>query len=193
MSNSNIKVTSSSVGGKFTGGDDNSDNSVQISNTLERSAYLQDLYNKFQEEKNTNPELKELSEELDYFNSQIANETIVGLENKLIAGNREKIILYAKNVKEKFHKKLMKTSQFSNVAQDINVYILSKVRRSFMMEIYTLICNNESEEKINLLITERIINPVKVELGLNLFKYDEDDIMGMIFFLTGNCHIKWTV
>jgi hypothetical protein len=190
MSDNDISITNSSVGGKFTGRDDKS---VQISNTYERSAYLQDLYNKFQEEKNSNPELKELCEELDYFNSQIANESIVGLDNKLIAGNREKIISYAKNVKEKFHKKLMKTSQFSNVAQDINVYILSKVRRSFMMEIYTLICNNESEEKINLLITERIINPLKVELGLNLFKYDEDDIMGMIFFLTGNCHIKWTI
>ena len=61
-----------------------------------------------------------------------------------------------------------------------------------MMEIYTLICNNETESKIQAVIAERIINPVKTELGLNLFKYDEDDIMGMIFFLTGNCHIKWT-
>lgn len=50
------------------------------------------------------------------------------------------------------------------------------------MEIYTLICNNEPEEKINYLITERIINPVKADLGINLFRYTEDDIMGMIFF-----------
>jgi hypothetical protein len=192
MPDNDISLSNSTVGGKFTGRDDISDNSLHISNTYERSAYLQDLYSKFQEEKNTNPELRELCEELDYFNSQIANETIVGLDNKLIAGNREKILSYAKSVKEKFHKKLMKTSQYSSIAQDINVFILSKVRRSFMMEVYTLICNNESEEKINVLITERIINPVKAELGLNLFKYDEDDIMGMIFFLTGNCHIKWT-
>jgi len=60
-----------------------------------------------------------------------------------------------------------------------------------MREIYSLICQNESEEKINLLITERIIKPVQEDLGINLFRYNEDDIMGMIFFLTGNCHIKW--
>lgn len=59
------------------------------------------------------------------------------------------------------------------------------------MEVYTLICNNAPQENIDKLITERIINPVKQELGINLFKYDEEDIMGMIFFLTGNCHIKW--
>jgi hypothetical protein len=183
-----LSVKNSTVGGKFTGRDDNS---LTFSRTYERSEYLQDLYNKFEEEKKSNPDLKDFCEELDYFNSQIANESIVGLENKLKAGNREKIITYAKIVKEKFHKKLIKTSQYSSVAQDINVYILTKVRRGFMMDIYTLICKNESEEKINLLITERIIEPVKAELGLNLFKYDEDDIMGMIFFLTGNCHLKW--
>ena len=59
-----------------------------------------------------------------------------------------------------------------------------------MREIYTLICQNDSDEKINLLITERIIKPVQEDLGINLFKYNEDDIMGMIFFLTGNCHIN---
>lgn len=189
MLDNDVSLNGTTIGGKFTGRDDYS---LNFSNTLERSEYLHNLYSKFQEEKNTNPELKELCEELDYFNSQIVNETVVGLDNKLIAGNREKILSYAKNVKEKFHKKLMRTSQYSIIAQDINVYILSKVRRSFMMEVYTLICNNDSEEKINALIAERIINPVKAELGLNLFKYDEDDIMGMIFFLTGNCHIKWT-
>jgi hypothetical protein len=189
MADNDVSVSGSTVEGKFTGRDDNS---LTFSNTYDRSAYLQDLYNKFQEEKKNNADLTELCEELDYFNSQIANEEVIGLESKLRAGNRDKIITYAKIVKEKFHKKLIKTSQYSSVAQDINVYILAKVRRGFMMDVYTLICNNESEEKINLLITERIINPVKAELGLNLFKYDEDDIMGMIFFLTGNCHLKWT-
>lgn len=186
MPDNEISLTDTSVGGKFTGRDDNS---VTINSTSERSAYLQSLYDKFQAEKDTNPDLKELCEELDYFNSKLDGD-MVGLDDKLAAGNREKIIFYAKTLKEKFHKKLITTSQYSYVAQDINVYLLAKVKRGFMMEIYTLICNNESEEKINYLITERIINPVKTELGINLFKYDEEDIMGMIFFLTGNCHLK---
>jgi hypothetical protein len=188
MENNEVLLKDSQVGGKFTGRDDNS---LNFSTSYERSSYLQDLYDKFQEELKTNPELKEICEELDYFNSQIENEEVIGLENKLKAGNREKLISYAKSVKEKFHKKLMKTSQYSSFAQDINVYILTKVRRGFMMEVYTLVCNNEPEEKIQLLIAERIIKPVMIELGLNLFKYNEDDVMGMIFFLTGNCHIKW--
>jgi hypothetical protein len=185
-----VSLTDSSVGGKLVGRDDHS---ITISTPQERSIYLDDLYNRFVLEKETNEELKEICEELDYFNSQIDGEQMVGLESKLIAGHKPQAIIdYAKIVKERFHKKLFKTSQYSLVAQDVNVYILSKVRRSFMTEIYTLISKGENDEKINALITERIINPVKADLGVNLFKYTEDDIMGMIFFLTGNCHIKWT-
>ena len=190
MADNEVSVNGSSVGGKFTGRDDNS---LNIKNTYERSSYLHDLYEKFQQEMEADPGLKAICKELDYFNSQIENDEMIGLENKLLAGGKlPMIIQYAKYTKEKFHKKLMLTSQYSVVAQDINVYILSKIHRGFMMEIYTLICNDEPESKIQAVITERIINPVKAELGLNLFKYDEDDIMGMIFFLTGNCHIKWT-
>ncbi|PQJ12628.1 hypothetical protein CJD36_002480 [Flavipsychrobacter stenotrophus] len=182
-----ITVNDTSIGGKFTGRDDRSFNI----NTLNvRSEYLQELYEKFQKEKENNPELVELCDELDYYNSRLDGD-VLGLDEKLTAGNREKIIFYAKSVKEKFHKKLVTTSQYSYIAQDINIWLLAKVKRGFMMEIYTLICNDEPEEKINYIITERIINPVKAELGINLFKYDEEDIMGMIFFLTGNCHLKW--
>lgn len=187
MSENEISVTQSSIGGKFIGRDDNS---LSISNAYERSTYLQDLYEKFQKEKEENPELKEFCEELDYFNSIIDGE-VIGLEEKLRLGGREKLIHYALDLKDKFHRKLFKTSQYSMIAQDINVYLLTKVRRGFMMEIYSMICKNESEEKINMLITERIIKPVQADLGINIFKYNEEDIMGMIFFLTGNCHIKW--
>lgn len=190
MNNNNNKINleDSHIGEKFVGRDDKSVNITYKSSN--RATYLQDLYERYQKEKLENPDFKELCEELDYFNS-IIDEEVIGLEEKLRQGGREKLISYALEVKERFHKKLMKTSQYSEVAQDINVYLLTKVRRGFIMDIYNLICENESEEKVNFLISERIIKPVQEDLGINLFRYNEDDIMGMIFFLTGNCHIKW--
>lgn len=188
--NNNVKIEDSNVGGNLAGRD-YVDNSVSLVNNYHsRSNYLQDLYRRYEEEKSTNPEFKELCEELDYLNSVIDGD-VIGLEKKLKDGGREKLLGYALDVKDRFHRKLMKTSQYSLIAQDINVYLLAKVRSSFMREIYTLICQKDSDEKINLLITERIIKPVQEDLGINLFRYNEDDIMGMIFFLTGNCHIKW--
>lgn len=181
-------VDSTSIGRDYIGRDDNSTNIINKVNS--NSTYLNNLYERFEKEKIENPEFKELCEELDYFNSIIDGD-VIGLEEKLQQGGKEKILFYALDVKDRFHRKLMKTSQYSMIAQNINVYLLSKVRSSFMREIYSLIINNASDEKINLMITERIIKPVQADLGINLFGYNEDDIMGMIFFLTGNCHLKW--
>ncbi|NNU33699.1 hypothetical protein HK413_05235 [Mucilaginibacter sp. S1162] len=188
MADNEVSVSNSKIGDKLVGRDDNS---LNFTNQYSGSAYLEDLYLKFEVEKNANPELKALCDELNFLNTQVQNEKVIGLEAKLIAGNKQPIVDYALELKQKFYMKLMRTSQYSMVAQDINIYILSKIKRTFIMEIFTMICAGESELKINMLIAERIINPVKTDLGINLFKYTEEDIMGMIFYLTGNCHIKW--
>ena len=120
--NSDVKVENSEVGGDFVGRD-----SYKINNNYHsRSTYLQDLYRRYEEEKSSNPEFKELCEELDYLNSIIDNK-VIGLEKKLEDGGRKKLLGYALDVKDRFHRKLMKTSQYSLIAQDINVYLLAKL------------------------------------------------------------------
>jgi hypothetical protein len=183
-----VEVQQAQVRGDFTGRDKTV---FDFSTKQAQTAYLKDLYEKFEKGKQENPEFREICEELNYYITQNGEEKIIGLENKLVAGNRQGLVRYATEVKEKFHKKLMKVSQYSLVAQDINVYILAKVRTAFVMEVYSLILEGKPQDTVNMLIRERIINPVMAELGINVFKYTEDDIMGMIFFLTGNCHIKW--
>lgn len=177
------------VEGDLTGRDKNY---YDFSTKQAQTAYLKELYNKFEKEKQENPEFQGICEELNYYISQNGKEEIIGLENKLVAGNRQSLVRYATEAKERYHKKLMRVSQYSPVAQDINVHILAKVKTAFVMEVYTLILEGQPEGTINLLIRERIIAPVMAELGINIFKYTEEDVMGMIFFLTGNCHIKWT-
>ncbi|MDR0604785.1 MAG: hypothetical protein LBG80_10825 [Bacteroidales bacterium] len=187
MPNNDISIQDSSIGGKVVGRDDYS---LTISTNYEqRSKYLEDLYEKVHKEINENEELRESCEDFDYLNS---DRDVIGLEEKLKNGKRENLIDWAKEAKERFHKKLFKYSQLSLSAQQINAYILSNIKRTFIEEIYVLICNNTPQEQINTLITERIINPVKTELGINLFQYNDADIQGMIYFLTGNCHIKWS-
>lgn len=82
MAGNDIKISETSIGGNFTGRD-----SININNTYERSAYLQDLYEKFLKEKEENQELREFCEELDYFNS-IIDKDIIGLDEKLKKGGR---------------------------------------------------------------------------------------------------------
>ncbi len=188
-----VEQTNNTVGGDQAGRDVNKPNTVvNYHTTYTMSNYLQTLYVNFKKQETDNTLLKSFIEDLDYYNSQIENETIIGLEAKLIAGNKANIVWYAKDVKERYHKKLLKTSQFSEAAQKINVYLLAIVRSYYMLEIYPLVCNGEAETFINLSIQERIIKPLMVELGDNLLSFTHDDIQGMLYFLTGNCHIKWT-
>lgn len=85
-----ISVEDSSIGGKFVG---NNDNSNTFNNFYQSSNYLEELYNKFQEEKLNNPDLAEFCEELDYYNSKIEGD-VLGLEEKLTQGNRERMIFF---------------------------------------------------------------------------------------------------
>lgn len=189
MNDSEVKVSDTEVGADLVGRDKNV---FDFSTKREQTEYLKNLYEKFNKEKDADIGFKEICEELNYYVSQNdEDENIIGLENKLIAGNRKFLLKYAKEAKERFHKKLMKVCQYSDIAQDINVHILAKVKTSFIVEVYSFIIQGQTQEKINLLIRERVIEPVMKELGINIFKYTEEDIMGMVFFLTGNCHIKW--
>lgn len=184
-----IDVSDSSIGGKFVGRDDNTVNN--IINIDKHSLYLENLYKKYEEEKRDNKEFKKICDDLNYYTSKIDGD-VLGLEAKLEAGNMTNKLHFAKTCKERYHKKLIKMTQFSQIAQDVNIYILSKIEGVFMLEIYHLVCNGFGEEHIDSMIQEKIINPITKELGINSLGYTYTDILGMIYFLTGNCHIKWS-
>ena len=148
------------------------------------------LCKRFKEEQKSNIQLSSFIDDLNYLNTQKEDEKVLGLENKLRAGKREYIIEFALEVKEWFHRKLYKY-QFSESAQLINLHLLGLVISYFQNEIYPLIVADEDIQIINSMITERIIKPILNELDENILNYSAQDINGMIYFLTGNCHIKW--
>ena len=82
-------------------------------------------------------------------------------------------------------------NEHSETAQLIYAFLLAKVYSSFQTNIYPRISEGLSEEFINQLVTEYIIKPLEDILGNNLLRIYDDEINGMIYFLTGNCHIKW--
>jgi hypothetical protein len=183
MSDGSVEITNNQAG-NIAGRD------IVINNNQNKSEYLQCLYDKFREEQKNNPAFSEIIEELNYYNSAGPLE-MVGLDKKLENGNRSDVIWYAKEIKEKFHKKLHRTSQFSETTQKINVYLLAAVRTCFMQEVYPLILASENRVVVDSAINERIIAPLVNDLGENLLGYDKEDIQGMLYFLTGNCHLKW--
>ena len=151
---------------------------------------LEKLYVRFEKEKNESPFFSEFVDELNHFKQYAQDTEVIGIEKKLKNGNRLKYLNFAEKCKEKFAMKLL-INEHSETAQRIYAFLLAKVYSSFEINIYPRLSEGHPDEFINELVSVYIIMPLEDILGDNLLNIYDDEINGMIYFLTGNCHIKW--
>ncbi len=157
---------------------------------MEGKSQLEILYEKLKKEKESSRMFCEIIDELLHFKTYAENTEVIGLEKKLENGRRLQYLNFARKSKEKFTKKLLK-NEYSETAQYIYAFLLAKVYSKFEMDIYPQILKGRPEEYVNQLIKNLIVTPIENLLGDNLLHIYDDEINGMIYFLTGNCHIKW--
>lgn len=150
---------------------------------------IEKLYKKLEDEKKDSQIFSDIIDELLHYKTIVDTE-VIGLEQKLTNGSRQHYIDFAETTKEKFYKKLFK-NEYSESSQLIFAFLLGKIYSCFKIHIYPNILKNVEEEIINKLIEDCIITPIEDILGENLLRIFEDEIYGMIYYLTGNCHIKW--
>ena len=151
---------------------------------------LEILYDKLEQERQNSTGFSEMVDELLHFKNYAANAEVIGLEKKLENGNRLSYLNFAERAKEKFTKKLLK-NEHSETAQHIYAFLLAKVYSRFETNICPRLNEGHPEEYINQLVDEFIVKPIEDLLGSNPLHIYEDEINGMIYFLMGNCHIKW--
>ncbi len=151
---------------------------------------LERLYTKLEEEKKNSMTFSEVIDDLLHYKSYAPNTKVIGLEQKLKNGNRLNYLKFAENSKDKFTRKLLK-NEHSETAQLIYAFLLAKVYSSFETYVYPRVIEGHPDEYINNLVSTYIITPIEDILGDNLLRIYEDEINGMVYFLTGNCHIKW--
>ena len=176
-------------GGDVTGRD-KIDKSIKVINNLNpASDYMQELIKKFKEDETNNCKITEIIDNLNHYSLSIDDDIVYDLEYKLKAGNREKEYKRAALLKERIAKKI-KLNENSEAAQEIYAYLLSQICSDFHLHVYPLIDEYETSQ-INIILDEKVIKPALNILGENVLRILKDDVNGMIYFLTGNCHIKW--
>ncbi|MBK8945405.1 MAG: hypothetical protein IPM32_09065 [Ignavibacteriae bacterium] len=182
------KVTQKEIntGGHVAGRD------INIFNESEkRASYLCKLMQKFKKERDDNILVDKIIDELMHYKEAVDRNEIIGLNEKLKRGNREDLLEDALIMKEKFAKKLLKYELFES-AQEIYATLLAHVNYNFKTFILPKIQENKlSKAEINQLIDSKVIQPLFDELDENYLRIYKDEINGMLYFLTGNCHIKW--
>ena len=147
----------------------------------------------YKKEQSEDIEFYSIIEELNYYLKPIKSESekVIGLEKKLQDGHLEHLVDFALEAKDLFARKVDK-HRLSRTAQEIFVFILGDIWRLFNHQIYPLIISNTDYSEIMEKIDKEIIDKINLKLEDNVLNIYNDCITGMIYFLTGNCHIKWS-
>lgn len=181
----------SSQRGNTAGRDIVSAKTVEINNNhFDRPTALARLYERFRSDKDKNELQAEMYEKLQHFCNVDTDGDIRGLAEKLTASEREDLIRYAERLKEQAAKLVMRW-QTSGTAQDILAMIMGKMHTAFTLNVTPAIQKNSPREDVDRLMYDRVIQLVEDMLGDNDLMLSADDLLGLLFFLAGNCHIRW--
>ncbi len=111
------------------------------------------------------------------------------LKTKLTDANRADEIPEAEDLKEKFAKELTRKG-LSIKAQEAYIHILCKIKTHYDGKVKPLMKINAPILDIEAQVIE-IIEEIYSDLEGTMLEYDMFQIKGMLYFLTGNCHIDW--
>ena len=148
------------------------------------------LIQRFKKERESDVKFQDTLDILKRYTNPPPGESVDGLETKLKNSGRSGLLGFAKRAKEVFAKKLME-HQFSEAAQEIHTFLLAEVFTRFHSLVMPAIQQKKSVEEVNMIVQAAIIDPVHGLLGDNPLQLHAEEINGMLYFLTGNCHIKW--
>jgi hypothetical protein len=154
--------------------------------------HLNRLYRKLREEAEGDQVLTEYIDQLQIFTRIVEYESIVGLDGKFEAAGRQDELNMAKAMKEMIYSELRK-NMFSRTFQTIYATLMGKVYEEFQTWVRPAIAKGASRETIDALVNNYVVKPVVAELE-TCPEYNEaatPTVRGMIYFLTGNCHLVW--
>jgi hypothetical protein len=135
------------------------------------------------------PSLSTCIKQLTHYLNPVNPDDQRDLKTKLIDAGREDEVYEAEELKEAFAKILVREN-LSEQAQDAYVHILGKIKTHYESKVKPLIKTNAALAEIESNVLD-IVETIYSDLAGTALEYDHRQIKGMLYFLTGNCHIDW--
>ena len=157
-------------------------------NILPSPRQLDLLSENYKKEVEENKTTTSIIDELNHYNNKRTE--IRDLTKKLNDAGFECLIDEAEELKELVAKLIIKNQNYKS-AQKIITYLLSEVESIFNSKIKHKLKNLDEVNQVKSLIREHIECEVGDKLGENVLEIFNRQISGMVFFLTGNCHLEW--
>ncbi|SFX54773.1 hypothetical protein SAMN02745752_02031 [Marinospirillum alkaliphilum DSM 21637] len=146
------------------------------------------LSQKYVEEK-TNQEVTYLIiDELNHYNNKKYD--IRDLAEKLEDAGFGYLIEVGEELKEEVSKLIIRNQHYKS-AQKIITYLLAEVESIFNANIKSKLLGVREEAVVRLLFRTHLEKEIQAHLGDNVLEIFNRQINGMVYFLTGNCHLEW--
>lgn len=122
----------------------------------------------------------------------------IGLDAKLRDGHFSPAAIDKARRQKQYYAKKATKYQYCESAQRIDSYLFGKVCCRFDQYVLNLIEEQQPLSIIKTAVYEKVILPIMAELNEvgsadTELCYNEDDIFGMLYYLTGKCHINWAI
>ncbi|HHQ4309334.1 TPA: ABC-three component system protein [Serratia fonticola] len=188
--NEKLQIYDNEINDNSPGRDLNIGTNISFNEVKTKSNALSNLLIRSRQLCETDQEYRYMLEELQEYLKPRAGRKIIGLEGKLKEGKRLDLLEDALYLENKFARRVTK-HQFSISEEVIYCHCLSKINSSFAHFVKPLFKNTASTAIIDRVIYDRIVDPLYEEVSEVSAAISIDLIRGMIFFLTGKCHLRW--
>jgi hypothetical protein len=170
------------AGGDVVGRDKITNNNLPHPRQLDR---LSESYKKEIEENQTT---SSIIDELKHYRTK--DPSVRDLEEKLSSAGFGFLIEDAEELKEIIAKLIVKNQHYRS-AQKIITFLLADIESIFNAKIKPKLSSDTTHEDIQQLFRIFLEQEIQDKLGENVLEIFNRQIIGMVFFLTGNCHIEW--
>jgi len=178
----NVKQTGNRAGGDVIGGD-----KITIAT---RRTPITELNERYIAASGDEEGLDGFIDALQHYWNKAANGDIRPLAQKLTESHRADAIADGERLKEQATKTILRF-QTSRAAQELLSHVLAELYGRFMFDVKPSIQAGAERWVVDSLISEKVIGATLNELEDNVLGLRRTDLIGLVYFLTGNCHIRW--
>jgi cell division protein FtsB len=151
-------------------------------------------FRELQEEVRNDDRLQKKLDDIKRYRTRLPH--TIGLKAKLQDGGFSKDAIDKACRQKQYYAKKSTKYQYYEGAQKIDSYLFAIVSSRFDTYVMPLIVKQSPLDVIKKVVYEQVIMPVVDKLAFNgekdtELRYNIDDIFGMLYYLTGNCHINW--
>jgi hypothetical protein len=160
----------------------------KITNILPAPTQMDLLSQKYVEEKSNQQVTYEIIDELTHYSNE--DYDIRDLTEKLEDAGFDYLIEVGEELKEEVSKLIIRNQHYKS-AQKIITYLLAEVESIFNANIKIKLLDVREEAALKLLFRTHLEKEIQTHLGENVLEIFHRQVHGMVYFLTGNCHLEW--